>query len=90
MPQAPTATLVARIEREAKQLANSGGISHSEALERLAVEAGYQDWHALLRAHSATVPEAERSRPREDVQVLARVPDANAAGEWLRAHGHTE
>lgn len=193
MPLAPTATLVARIKRKAKQLATSGDISHSEALERLAVEAGYQDWHALLRAQSATVPEAEPSsvtlpldpslhpdfdstpnderddaeicawwdrpyaltrpdgslevrcldggawdrstwygvapdmpaavklaneklawwrkarerpvtmfdgdairivrmptRPREGIQVLAEVPDANAAGEWLRAHGYIE
>lgn len=193
MPLAPTATLVARIKRKAKQLAASGDISHSEALERLAVEAGYQDWHALLGAQSATIPatapgdvalpldpplragfdstpnderdEAEilawwdcpyaqtrpdgslevrcldggawdrstwygvvpdmpaavklaneklawwrkardrpvtmfdgdtisivrmPSRPREDIQVLAQVPDANAAGEWLRAHGYTE
>ncbi len=193
MPLAPTATLIARIKRKAKQLAASGEISHSEALERLAVAAGYQDWHALLRAQPATVREVEPSvatlpldpplrpdfdstpnderdeaeivawwdrpyaqtrrdgslevrcldggawdrstwygvapdmaaavklaneklawwrkararpvtmfdgdtisivrmpsRPREDHQVLAQVPDASAAGDWSRAHGYTD
>lgn len=59
MPKAPTATLVARIKREAKQLARTGTTSHSEALERLAEEAGYQSWHALLTASSAAVPSGE-------------------------------
>lgn len=59
MPNASTATLIAKIKREAKQLARSGDISHSGALERLAAEAGYQSWHALLSASSAPVPSAE-------------------------------
>lgn len=59
MPNAATATLVAKIKREAKQLARSGDVSHSEALERLAVKSGYRSWHALLSASSEHVPSAE-------------------------------
>lgn len=63
MPKAATATLVAKIKREAKQLARSGDIPHTEALERLATEAGHQSWHALLSASSAHAPSAEPSNP---------------------------
>ncbi|WP_454740318.1 glyoxalase superfamily protein [Cupriavidus necator] len=66
MPKAPTATLVANLKRRAKELSRSGSISHSEALERMAAEAGYRDWHALLQARSA----AAASPATEPISVL--------------------
>lgn len=50
MRKAPTATLVATLKREAKNLARSGQIKHSEALDQLAAKHGYRDWHTLSEA----------------------------------------
>jgi hypothetical protein len=30
------------------------------------------------------------SRPREEIQILAEVPDNEAAREWMQTHGYTE
>lgn len=61
----PTATLVAKIKRAAKQAARDNpSISHSEALEDGARSAGYPSWHELEQAASARGRAVvERDRP---------------------------
>ncbi|ABM96892.1 hypothetical protein [Methylibium petroleiphilum] len=54
-----TATLVAKAKRAAKSIARSTGMSHTEALERAAADAGYSSWHELQRAHAAAAPAPE-------------------------------
>ncbi len=55
MRQQPSATLIARIKRNAKRLTKAVAMTHSDALEVGAGEAGYTSWHALLAAHAAAV-----------------------------------
>jgi hypothetical protein len=52
-PMFPTATLLARIKREAKAHARAGTMTHSDALEAGARAAGYGSWHALNAACTA-------------------------------------
>jgi hypothetical protein len=69
MRKAPTGTLIARIKRAAKACAKQGVVSHSEALERAAQEAGYADWHSLQMAHARltdTLPVDPKLPPRFD------------------------
>lgn len=47
MKTAPTATLVARLKREAKAAARDSSITHAEALDAAARREGYADWHEL-------------------------------------------
>ena len=48
MCPALTKTLVARLKRDAKARAKQDSISHSAALEQLAREAGFANWHAII------------------------------------------
>lgn len=58
----PTGRLVADIKREAKS-ARRGGETHTEALERLSRERGYESWDALTRACAAASPPDSRTTP---------------------------
>lgn len=51
--RAPTKTLRSQIRIEAKRLAREGRISHSQALDHLAFQAGYTNWGELRRAVDA-------------------------------------
>lgn len=53
MKSAPTATLVARLKREAKAAARESQLTHAEALDAAARREGYADWHELHQAHLA-------------------------------------
>lgn len=59
---APTATLLAKSKKTAKALAKSTELTHAQALERVAVDAGYSSWHELLRACEST----DRSEASKD------------------------
>ena len=58
----PTATLLARVKREAKALARGTGVPHSTGLEEVARAAGYASWfelqQAVKQAADATQPPA--------------------------------
>jgi len=51
MKTAPTATLIARLKREAKLAARTDLKSHSHALDEAARAHGYEDWHELHEQH---------------------------------------
>lgn len=53
MKKHPSSSLILRLKRDAKRQAKTGTISHSDALEAGAREAGYENWHALNVAHAA-------------------------------------
>ncbi|CAN7385602.1 hypothetical protein [Variovorax sp. LjRoot178] len=51
MKTAPTATLVARLKREAKLVARAKQQSHANALDEAARAHGYENWHELHEQH---------------------------------------
>lgn len=70
----PTATLLARVKREAKALARGTGVPHSIGLEEAARAAGYPSWFALqqaVRTADAAQPLAVAPLPIDPV-----LPDA--------------
>ncbi|PZO21366.1 MAG: hypothetical protein DCF26_00040 [Burkholderiales bacterium] len=46
----PTATLLAKSKKTAKTLAKTTDLTHAQALERVAEDAGYSSWHEMLHA----------------------------------------
>ncbi|MBN3761029.1 hypothetical protein [Burkholderia sp. Ac-20365] len=64
--QRPTRTLLDRIKRSAKVRSRTAAISHSDALEAAAKEAGYESWFALTQA----VREAVAGSPEVDVLLV--------------------
>ncbi len=79
MKAEPTATLIARLKREAKTAARTTAKTHSQALDAAARAQGYQDWHELHMAHQRVqdanvldlpmdpqLPSAFDSTPNED------------------------
>lgn len=68
-----TATRVAKMKDEAKRLARTKSITHSEALEQLARGAGYASWHEASSA-AAQAPAAEPPITQEGGRSSIRVP----------------
>ena len=71
----PTASLLARVKREAKALARGAGVPHSTGLEEAARAAGYPSWfelqQAVKQAADATQPPAATPLP-----IDPALPDA--------------
>lgn len=63
MRPVPTKTLIARMKREAKARARRDSIPHSTALDQLAKENGYLNWHAVVVA-TPTLAEFHQADPR--------------------------
>lgn len=72
----PTATLIAKIKRQAKVAAKTTGELHTVALDRLATESGWPSWHALHNAYSqAQQPNAQSGDLVElDLPVDPKLP----------------
>jgi len=67
----PTATLLAKSKKTAKTLAKNTDLTHAQALERVAEDAGYSSWHELLHAcDSANHP----PRRKDDMPVDPELP----------------
>jgi hypothetical protein len=67
----PTATLLAKSKKTAKTLAKTTDLTHAQALERVAEDAGYSSWHELLHAcDSANQPQ----RAKDDMPVDPELP----------------
>lgn len=67
----PTATLLAKSKKTAKTLAKTTDLTHAQALERVAEDAGYSSWHELLHAcDSANHPH----RGKDDLPVDPELP----------------
>ena len=67
----PTATLLAKSKKTAKSLAKTTDLTHAQALERVAEDAGYSSWHELLHAcDSANRPQ----RGNDDMPVDPELP----------------
>lgn len=52
MRSKPTATLLAKLKKQAKLVARDGKAAHGEELDRLAIQEGYPSWRALAAAVS--------------------------------------
>ena len=70
----PTATLIAKIKRDAKRRSRTGAITHSLALDEAAQAAGYGHWQALQQAHIATV-RAQQIGEAESLPLDPKLPD---------------
>lgn len=67
----PTATLLAKSKKTAKTLAKTTNLTHAQALERVAEDAGYSSWHELLHAcGSADRPQ----HAKDDMPVDPELP----------------
>jgi len=67
----PTATLLAKSKKTAKTLDKTTDLTHAQALERVAEDAGYSSWHELLHAcDSANHPH----RGKDDMPVDPDLP----------------
>ncbi|MDP2975215.1 MAG: hypothetical protein Q8N45_03265 [Anaerolineales bacterium] len=67
----PTATLLAKSKKTAKTLAKTTDLTHAQALERVAEDAGYSSWHELLHACNSANP---RPRANDDMPVDPELP----------------
>jgi hypothetical protein len=68
-----TASKVADMKRDAKRIARTGKISHNQALEQLAREAGFNSWHeaqtTALAPHGAPAPDVTREAGKTSMVV---------------------
>lgn len=67
----PTATLLAKSKKTAKTLAKTTDLTHAQALERFAEDAGYSSWHELLHACD---PANQPQRGNDDMPVDPELP----------------
>ncbi|MDZ4125295.1 MAG: hypothetical protein U1E02_14125 [Hydrogenophaga sp.] len=68
---APTATLLAKSKKTAKALARSTELTHAQALERVASDAGYSSWRELMRACEST---GRTESVKDDIPVDPELP----------------
>lgn len=71
-----TATQIEKLKRAAKELVRTSAITHSEALDRLAIENGFKNW-SLLAKHgnrSTAVPAGPRVPPASTPPTAAAKP----------------
>lgn len=84
MTDSPT---IGRARRAARALSKTEGVSHQQALDRVAVEAGHRHWSAMLAADAAT---PARTGPQIGFQTdgmpSVRTPSPETVTEWLRRH----
>lgn len=72
-----TATLLAKSKKAAKALAKTSGLTHAQALERVALDAGYSSWRELQKA--CPLPASPRTGavaadPLQELPVDPRLP----------------
>lgn len=67
----PTATLLAKAKKTAKTLAKTTSLTHAQALERVAEDAGYSSWHELLHACESA---NQTQRAKDDMPVDPELP----------------
>jgi hypothetical protein len=74
----PTSYSIAQIEhfkREAKVMVRSSALSHSQALDQLALQQGWPNWSLLMKhSQASTPPELCFSRTPEAMCLAIRVP----------------
>ncbi len=56
-----TATMVAKIKKQAKDITSATGIPHSAALEQASIAAGFDSWFAVCDSHKSTSSSADTS-----------------------------
>lgn len=90
MPTTPSATLVAKLRKQAKQAARDGRSTHTEELDRLAIAEGFPSWRELQAASEPfelpvdpKLPEDFDNTPNEDR------PQAEIDKWWDRPFAHT-
>lgn len=72
-----TSTLLAKSKKAAKALARTSELTHAQALERVALDAGYSSWRELQRACPSPVPSTTASStldPEEGLPIDPRLP----------------
>lgn len=69
-----------RARQRAKSMSSSDGISHQQALDRVASEAGHANWGAMLSAH----PQIDRTIPRSASTIIGESFSPNSASTDLR------
>lgn len=51
-----TAQNVQRLKQKARQLKRESELSHTEALEKVALELGFNHWHHVVKSHENILP----------------------------------
>lgn len=74
-PKTPTDTLLDKARRAAKSLARSDAMTHSEALEREAIGAGYRSWRDLVAANALWKGRDGKPAANESLPLDPALPD---------------
>lgn len=93
MTESPT---IGRARRAARRLSRKDGISHQQALDRIAAESGHAHWSAMLSADrmahpkpSTTMSDGVRDHPTPflvDEWPTLHLPTPRTVADWLRTH----
>ena len=90
MPTPPTATLAAKLRKQAKQAVRDGRATHTEELDRLAIAEGFTSWRELQAAAEPFVlPVDPMLREGFDDTPNEDRPQAEIDKWWDRPFAHT-
>lgn len=87
MTDSPT---IGRARRAARALSRSEDVSHQQALDRVAVEAGHRHWSDMLAADAAAPANTNAAKLALQFQMdqmpLMTIPSPETVSEWLKKH----